>query len=354
MTNSYLARWHTMLFTLRVVTGVGAIPRFPHKTPARRSSAWLRSATVVLAVAAGGGVLGITQPGPAAAAPSSGSSLDKFLGTWNYDQPDRKSMRNIAELSCPAAEPDCESFNPLAPPGSALQIPQIGRIVFAKEADGKVVGRTDRGCTWRFTAQSDSLQLDPPSQSCFNRVINSGYTITRWSVTVSGRHEKEAIAGVSHHPSGDYDFALEHGARTKVTTEPWTKVARRFTGQWEYVPADRSRLVNIVTYRATGPDGSVQVSHGEQRGLVEMTVKPDRTVVARTADGCRWTLAARGNTADLDPPGQVCRRPGETITLGFWQVASDGKQQASIMNGAVQRDGLTSRFVLNVGALARR
>ncbi|MFD0656797.1 hypothetical protein [Thermocatellispora tengchongensis] len=230
-----------------------------------------------------------------------------------------------------------------------MRIPQIGRIVFTKEAGGKVVGRTDRGCTWRFTAQRDYLQLDPPSQRCVNRVINSSYTITRWSVTVSGRHERETIDGISHHPNGDYRFLLQHGARTKVRTEPWIKAARRFTGRWEYVPADPSRLINIVVHRTGRQSG-----RSEQRGVVDMVVQPDRTIAARTSDGCRWTLAARGNTAELDPPGQVCRRPGETVTLDFWQVASDGEHQASIMNGTVRRDGVTSAFLLNVGALSRR
>ncbi|WP_159053493.1 hypothetical protein [Streptomyces regalis] len=311
--------------------------------------------TAVLALGvAGWGVPGAVQPEPADAATDTGWNLGKYLGVWNYDQPNRESMRNIAELRCPAAQPDCPSPVPGSTPGSAVQIPQIGWILFSKESDGRIVGRTDRGCTYRFKAQSDSLQLDPPSQHCFNRVINSGYTLTRWSVTVSGRHEKETIAGVSHGPNGDYAFVLDRGARTKVEPEPWGKVAKRFTGRWAYVPADRSRLINMVTYRSVGPDGSMQVSQAHQRGLVAMTVKPDRAVVARTADGCRWTLAVRGNTAELNPPGQVCQRPGETVTVDFWQVASDGKEQASIMSGVVRRDGLNSSFVLNVGALARR
>ncbi|MDP4505327.1 hypothetical protein [Nonomuraea turcica] len=325
-----------------------------HKTLGHRSPSQLLSLTAALALgmAAVWGAPGMADP--VAAAPGKGSNVDKYLGEWNYDQPDRETMRNIAEIRCPATRPGCESPIPKAPPGTAMQIPQIGRIVFTKEADGKVVGRTDRGCTWRFTAQPDSLQLDPPSQHCVNRVINSGYTITRWSVTVTGRREKETIEGVSHQPNGDYDFVLEHGARTKVGTEPWTKAAKRFTGQWTYVPADPSQLTNIVVYRTPAPDGSVKISRLKQRGLVDMVVKPDRTIAARTSDGCRWTLAARGNTAELDPPGQVCRRPGETVTLDFLQVASDGKQQASIMNGTVRRDDVESRFLLNVGALIRR
>ncbi|TDE59655.1 SDR family NAD(P)-dependent oxidoreductase [Nonomuraea mesophila] len=323
--------------------------RFPLRTtrPARRR--W--PAAVVLAAALAVTAAGV--PGPAAAAPASGGpSVDKYLGTWNYDQPDRGSMRNVAELKCPDTRPGCDSANPLAPAGSTWQIPQIGRIVFSTESRGRVVGRTDRGCTWRFTARRGSLELDPPRQSCENQVIKSGYTITSWSVTVSGRHERETIKGVSHNRRGEFDFVLERGARTKAEQEPPAKVAKRFAGQWKYAPADPSQLVNFATYLPGRPDATPKLT--PQRGLVEMTVKPDRTGVARTADGCEWTMTAWGNTAELNPPGQTCKRSGKTITMGFWQVAGDGRLQASIMNGVVRQAGLDSGFVLNVGALTRR
>lgn len=84
-----------------------------------------------------------------------------------------------------------------------------------------------------------------------------------------------------------------------------------------------------------------------------MAVGRDGMITARTPDGCRWTLAASGNTAELAPPGQACRRAGETVALGFWQVASDGSRQASIVNGSVRRDGRTVPFLLNVGASSR-
>jgi hypothetical protein len=55
-----------------------------------------------------------------------------YLGRWNYNQPDRDSGTNIAELGCPAAEPDCPSPFPSAPAGSTIQLPQIGDIVFSQ------------------------------------------------------------------------------------------------------------------------------------------------------------------------------------------------------------------------------
>ncbi|OLT29904.1 hypothetical protein BJF79_10295 [Actinomadura sp. CNU-125] len=290
--------------------------------------------------------------GPAtAAASASEPDPGEYLGVWNYDQPDRGTMRNIAEIGCPADEPDCESFIPGMPAGSVVRVPQIGRIVFAKGADGEVLGRTDRGCTWRFDVRRDSLEL-AGDQTCENQVIGSGYTLTSWTVRVDGRRETEAIRGISHHEK-NYDFALRRGFRTKDRTEPWRKAARRFTGRWTYAPADPAKMINIVARRTTGPDGTVHFERSELRGAVDMLVRPDRTIVARTPDGCRWTLAASGNTADLTPPAQTCRRAGATVALDFWQVASDGRRQASIMSGSVRRDGATTRFLLNVGELTR-
>jgi hypothetical protein len=45
-----------------------------------------------------------------------------YLGTWNYDQPDRASMKNIAVISCPAASTSCR-------PSPPLLVPQISCFV---------------------------------------------------------------------------------------------------------------------------------------------------------------------------------------------------------------------------------
>lgn len=55
---------------------------------------------------------------------------------------------------------------------------------------------------------------------CFNHVIGSSYTMTRWSVRFSGRHETEYITAVSHLPYGDFDFVLKNGTRSRVTASP--------------------------------------------------------------------------------------------------------------------------------------
>ncbi|WP_040811606.1 hypothetical protein [Nocardia concava] len=59
----------------------------------------------------------------------------------------------------------------------------------------------------------------------------------------------------------------------------------------------------------------------------------DNRLVARTADGCGWTLVARGGTAKLDPPVQTCAQGDSAVTLRFWTLAAAGDQQLSTMVG---------------------
>ena len=125
--------------------------------------------------------------GIAAASPPPTASAQPCLGTWNDDQPDQATMRNIAVLSCPPDGDGCAS-SPLPLP---LHIPQIGNIVFAAAATGTVAGRTDQGCTWRFAVTTDSLELSPPGQFCSTtpsaRPTPSPAGRSRSSGTTSGR-----------------------------------------------------------------------------------------------------------------------------------------------------------------------
>jgi hypothetical protein len=288
--------------------------------------------------------VGIQSAGPAQATAATERGGEKYLGTWNYDQPDRASMRNIAVISCPPASTSCVA-------GPAIQIPQIGTVVFSRNAAGGIVGHTDQGCTWTFAVRPDSLELDPPSQYCFNQVISSAYTITQWTVTVYGHHERETVVATSHQPMGDYEFRLQTGSRTNVTDRDWPQAVRLLHGTWQYVAPDPQSRVNMVLTRYTAADGQIQSVPSQQVGLVTLTAGSDRTMTAHTGDGCRWTLDARGNTAELAPAGQTCHTPAGTITLTFWSIASDGKQQASIMAGTDARGG---SFLLSVGSLTRK
>jgi hypothetical protein len=255
-------------------------------------------------------------------------------------------MRNIAVLSCPPAEEGCAAgLLPLP-----LHIPQIGNIVFSAAANGMVVGRTDQGCTWTFTVRSDSLELSE-AQSCFNHTIGSAYTLTRWSVTAVGNHERETIIGISHQPTGDLVTTMHDGARTRVTGVGGLPAMARFLGAWTYDPASSQTLVNmLVTVPVGGGDPVVSPVQGE----VRVTSKRYGVIVAHTDDGCRWTLAVQGNTAELDPATQTCWLASGMVRLFFWAAASDGDHQNSVMAGIKDLNGQASTFYLYIGALTKQ
>jgi hypothetical protein len=292
----------------------------------------------------GAGVAGIAE-----ASTPPGANPQKYLGTWNYDQPDQATMRNIAVISCPTSGDGCAS-SPLPLP---LDIPQIGNIVFAAAANGTVVGRTDQGCTWTFAVTTYSLELSPPAQYCFNHNIGSAYTLTRWSVTVAGRHEQETIIGISHQPTGDLVTTMHYGARTRVTGVGGFHAMARFLGLWTYDPASLQTLVNmVVTVPSGAGDGVPSIS--PMLGAVGFTSERYGAIVAHTADGCRWTLAVQGNTAELDPATQTCQLATGTVTLYFWSAASDGEHEDSVMAGSKDLNGQTATFYLYIGALTKQ
>jgi hypothetical protein len=277
-----------------------------------------------------GTVPGVVMTSQADAVTPAGSNPAKYVGTWNYDLPNRGTMRNIAVLG---GQP-------------AVEIPQIGWIVFSGNADGSVTGRTDQGCTWNFEVRPDSLDLAGP-QSCVNHVVGSAYTITDWTVTVSGDHEHESLTAVSHLPSGDRDFVLQDGVRTKVGRDDDS--TQRFVGSWTYGPSNPQTLQNIVaTY---GPGGSE--TYASETGRVAFAKVGDGTVAARTPNGCIWILRVHGDTAELQPAVQTCELPDSVQTLTFWSIATDGRRQDSVIAGSDVANGQVSAFSLSVGDMSR-
>ena len=325
-----------------------------HQTPLRRHRGSRPVWAVILSLALSllMGVPGL-HPGQAAASSAQGSRANPYLGAWNYDLPDRVTMTNIATLSCPPSHTTCTAPDQHRGSAPLLVVPQIGYVIFSQTPDGAIVGHTDQGCTWRFEPRPGSLELTPPSQYCFNHIIGSGYTITRWSVTVAGRHEREAIVAVSHLPSGNYEFRLGDGRRTKVPQTIPHDPAVGFVGRWTYdVPQPQSQ-VNIVTIQESGRGGML-VRHAPEQGVVTFTTHGNGALTAHAEDGCTWTLAVRGNTAELAPAVQACRRSKSTVILRFWSLASDGRHQDTIMSGVENRGGSESSFSLIIGALTRR
>lgn len=264
---------------------------------------------------------------PAMAQAQARNEIDSYLGVWNYTQPDRATMTNIATLEVPVLP---------------VQFPQIGTVTFAAEPGG-VTGRSDQGCTWHFIAVPGGFDLRDRTQRCFNEVIQSAYTMDTWSIRFDGDHAAETVHATSHQRFGDVGFSLARGERVRAGIPGREEALANLTGSWTYNPPDAARLVNIVN-PFSGPR--------PWSGTVEIAPGPGARIVATTpANGCTWTLAASGNTAVLEPGRQVCQSDKGPITVTFWTISTDGRRQSSIVSGI---DPHGNQFLLSVGELAKR
>ncbi len=270
--------------------------------------------------------------GRAQAARQSGDGIGKYLGTWNYDQPDWTTMTNIAVLS----------------PGT-LRTPQVGSIVFTPQGGDAVTGRTDVGCTWRFAPSPGGLHLDPATQTCHNPTLDVWYTITSWTVTVTGQHEKETIRATSPSPQGTYSWVLENGTRTRADDSAIS--SWQFAGNWRYLAPDPATGQNIRVTRYTGPDGKPVVTQASEQGTIAITPDYPGMITARTQDGCTWTLQTSGSTAELDPAVQTCMTSATAdVALWHWAITSNGHQQFTIMAGT---DAQGHNYSIGAGALSK-
>ncbi|MFE9320021.1 hypothetical protein ACIHDR_04045 [Nocardia sp. NPDC052278] len=245
--------------------------------------------------------------------------VDQYLGTWNYVQPDFSTGTNIAVMQLPGLE---------------YKIPQIGTVVFEREPGG-VVGRTDQGCTWHFTPKADGLDLSSKDQYCFNKVIGSGYNIDTWHVSARGKQEEEVVHATSDFNGGQYPFVLDKGSRTKAGIENPRDTLEHFIGTWTYDPADPTSGINLLNPQRVPKTGTVTFTPGD-RGQIK----------ARTDDGCAWTLAVDGNTAELSRTPQQCGAQ----TINFWSIASDGHHEFAIINGI---DAQGKPYLLSIGSLTK-
>src|SRR5262245_51440831 len=287
--------------------------------------------------------VGVMVPAsPAAASVQREPGLHQYLGVWNYDKPDPATLNNVAVLSCPSPGSGCADV-PLPLP---LEIPQVGNVEFTAAADGTVLGRTDQGCTWKFVVTPDSLELASTTQTCFNQNIGSSYTITRWSVTVTGNHERESIVSISHQPNGvDLIATMDSGSRTRVRGVGGFRSFSRFLGRWTYDPADFHTLRNVVS-----------TDHGTAypaEGTISFTSDVYGTIVAHTPDSCRWTLSVQGNTAELDPAMQTCHLAQGTVSLRYWAIATDGLHDNTFMSGSEDLNGEHTNTYLFIGSLTK-
>ncbi|MGE5288228.1 MAG: hypothetical protein ACM3ML_13725 [Micromonosporaceae bacterium] len=239
----------------------------------------LLACLAVLFALAAGVPYGITE---ASAAPA--PSMQKYLGYWNYDQPNLTTLNNVAVLACPGGGGQCGPQLPLP-----LKTPQVGWELFTPGPNGTVNGTSDQGCTWNFKVTPTGLELSSTTQECFNPAVGSSGNIIKWSVTVKGNHEHEQIVAVSHQPNGvDLIATMASGSRTRVDGPGGAKSFSRFLGAYTYNPADFNTLTNVVAVPDKG------TAYPEQ-GTVQFTRESRSTILAHAPDGCNWTLAVRGN-----------------------------------------------------------
>jgi hypothetical protein len=244
---------------------------------------------------------------------SNGEEADPFVGVWNYDQPNLTAGTNIAALECPAAKNGAPAFS--------TQVPQIGNITFEKSGSTGLRGITDQGCSWSFVVSGSQATMSPPAQSCFNKVIGSRYTITRWTLRAEGDHAVEELQAISHQ-AVDCPFALGAGARTKVNTSK-REDTERFVGSWFYLPPDALQT-NVASVACM----QQMPSFVPVMGTIMIERSGDHLLTATEPLGCKRQLRVLGNTAELVPGDASCGH-----ALSFWSMASDGKQLAQIQSG---------------------
>lgn len=254
-----------------------------------------------------------------------------WRGKWNYVQPNEKDDTNVGHLECPD--------------GFSLSLPQIGWMDLAR-TDGRLSATTDQGCTWTFALRDGRAELSPASQTCFNRVIGSSYTLTRWSVAMSDSGETESIAGKSHQPGGDCDFTLPKGRRTRVSEER-DDPTLPFVGTWDYDAPASGANIELVTCPGDVP-GTLRSAVAS--GSLIITKVAEHRIQAATSEGCSWTFSVDGNTAELSPAPQTCKTG---ITTAFWAMTSNGDHAAVVMSHVAPLADASCNFVLATGKLSK-
>jgi hypothetical protein len=302
----------------------------PLKTGAFRPRRWAVAIALIGALA--GPIVISAQADAATTAGRSFAGTAKFLGRWNYRTPEPKTGLNIAVVSGT---------------GFSEEFPQVGWVDFTQDADGKVTGATDQGCSWQFALESGELQLAAPGQTCFNKVIGSKYQMNRWTVSVTGNREQEHIQATSFLPDGTFDFTLAGGARTKVSHSSRQDVAKGYAGDWTFNPANPATGVNVENViSASGASAEQAVT-----GSVSIAGTGPNSMLARTANGCEWKLKVAGNTAELAGL-QTCQLPDNSSqTYSFWAMAVRDHRTYAVMAGRNIIDGIPAEFSLATGLL---
>jgi hypothetical protein len=316
--------------------------------------------TILLAIGVPAGVAAAPSPpevsvsaGPARTSISHGNPsarfANKYLGTWNYVQPNLGSGNNVATLACPEGGASC-NHNPRLP--LPLSIPQVGWIDFYPGPNGTLYGHTDQGCTWNFDVTPTGLELSSKTQLCFNATIGQYYSIKQWSVQVEGNVEYEQIISQSVQPNGDILYTTmnfstrDEPSRRKVAGVRDNSAASKFVGSFTY---DRFSFQTLDNITVTDKDGA-----SPEVGVLQIDRIGGNRIVAHTPDGCSWTLGVQGNTAELlDPATQSCQIGPNTLSLRYWGIVTDdGKHLSAFRSGYTFEKGLTNNYTF-ISSLTR-
>ncbi|MGA4544379.1 hypothetical protein ACPA54_30760 [Uniformispora flossi] len=287
-----------------------------------------------------------TSLAPTEAAANANADMAKYLGYWNYDQPNELTLNNVSVLACPDGTGACDRALPLP-----LRVPQVGWELFTPGPNGTVNGTSDQGCTWNFKVTRTGLELSSTTQQCFNPAVGSWGNLTKWNVQVKGNRETEQITAISHQPDGvDLIGTMKTGSRTKVVPgRDGGKFIHGFVGDYTRTPADMHSLVNV----AVTDQGMAYPAQDALHITADRAAKG--RINAHTADGCNWSFSVRGNTAELDPATQTCHTETGDLTLLYWAMATDdGRHINDFLHGTITRPGMpTSNVYLYSGLLAR-
>jgi hypothetical protein len=264
---------------------------------------------------------------PCAAADSviANDDTTSFAGTWNYDLPSYEKDINVSRISCPKGK---------TPPDRTLFVPQVGSIKMIRTGENRMLGTTDQGCSWTFIAKGNSAHLDGPQKSCFNKIIQASYKVTKWDISLTKGAWNEFMTVDSTSPMGTCESVKAKGPRSRVAADNNRDDAKTFVGKWIYEPTD------LVTHKNTALAACPNSKMPDQlllKGAMSIEQTGPHSITAINENGCTLKFDVQGNTAALKPAVQNCEMApkGSPKTYNFWTMATDGKELFEFGSGLI-------------------
>jgi hypothetical protein len=248
-----------------------------------------------------------------------------FAGTWNYDLPSYEKDINVSRISCPKGK---------TPPDRTLFVPQVGSIKIIRIGENRMLGTTDQGCSWTFITKGNSAHLDGPQKSCFNKIIQASYKVTKWDISLTKGAWKEFMTVDSTSPMGTCESVKAKGPRSRVAADNNRDDAKTFVGKWIYEPTD------LVTHKNTALAACPNSKIPDQlllKGAMSIEQTGPHSITAINENGCTLKFDVQGNTAALKPAVQNCEMApkGSPKTYNFWTMATDGKELFEFGSGLI-------------------